>query len=264
MASKALDNIGMTDLFSELGKRIFLPQGIFYWSGRAKKEAEINATIGSAAGPDDEIGLGDGDKNITFHLPMICNELPGLSSEDIFPYAPICGLPELRASWKSWVIQKSGPTAAELESSITLPIVLPGITGGLALMLELFVNPGEPIICPGKRWGNYDNIVIRRLNARFEEFPLFEDKEFNVQGMLQAIERVWKEHEKAVAVLNFPNNPTGYSPNAEVIDRLKEGLMELVEREGKHVILLFDDAYVLSGQSRPLAVGRSDRGDCRL
>ncbi|MHA2129248.1 MAG: hypothetical protein ACW99L_04675, partial [Promethearchaeota archaeon] len=35
---------------SEIGKRIFLPDGIFYWSGRAKKEAEIIGTIGSAFG----------------------------------------------------------------------------------------------------------------------------------------------------------------------------------------------------------------------
>jgi hypothetical protein len=34
--------------FSELGKRIFLPEGIFFWSGRAKVEAELNGTIGVA------------------------------------------------------------------------------------------------------------------------------------------------------------------------------------------------------------------------
>ncbi|MCK4780729.1 MAG: hypothetical protein KAT57_11095 [Candidatus Lokiarchaeota archaeon] len=35
---------------SEIGKRIFLPDGIFYWSGRAKNEAELIGTLGAAYG----------------------------------------------------------------------------------------------------------------------------------------------------------------------------------------------------------------------
>ena len=48
MDSKILENTPLYSAFSELGKRISLPQGIFYWSGRAKKEAELNGTIGAA------------------------------------------------------------------------------------------------------------------------------------------------------------------------------------------------------------------------
>ena len=50
MEFKVLKNTPLYNAFSELGKRIFLPDGIFYWSGRAKKEAELFGTIGSAFG----------------------------------------------------------------------------------------------------------------------------------------------------------------------------------------------------------------------
>ena len=43
-----LEKTPLYDAFSDLGKRIFLPDGIYYWSGRAKKEAELSATIGIA------------------------------------------------------------------------------------------------------------------------------------------------------------------------------------------------------------------------
>ena len=36
--------------FSEIGKRIFLPKGIFYWANRAKEEAELIGTLGAAYG----------------------------------------------------------------------------------------------------------------------------------------------------------------------------------------------------------------------
>ncbi|HNT36063.1 MAG TPA: aminotransferase class I/II-fold pyridoxal phosphate-dependent enzyme [bacterium] len=235
MAFEALDQIGMTDLFSDLGKRMNLPQGVFYWSGRAKKESKINATIGSAAGFDSEIGLGDGDKFITFHLPMIGNEVPGLNSEQIFPYAPIAGLPELRKAWKQWILRKCGAAADGLEPLLTLPQVLPGITGALTYTLELFVNPGEAVVSPEKRWGNYDNTVIRRLNARFQEFPLFVKDEFNVEGMVGSIQEVWKTQNRAVVVLNFPNNPTGYQPTARINEEILNGLLDLVNKHDKKV-----------------------------
>jgi hypothetical protein len=48
---------------SELGKRIYLPQGVFSWAGRAKKEAEIMGTLGSAFGYENHILKSLGLKN---------------------------------------------------------------------------------------------------------------------------------------------------------------------------------------------------------
>jgi len=50
MKFNQLQNTPLYSAFSDIGKRIFLPEGIFHWSGRAKKEAEIIGTIGTAYG----------------------------------------------------------------------------------------------------------------------------------------------------------------------------------------------------------------------
>ncbi|HHH81419.1 MAG TPA: hypothetical protein ENL35_00350, partial [Chloroflexi bacterium] len=65
MEFEALNRSGIANLFSSLGRSIELPQGIFYWTGRAKKEATINATIGSARGPESEIVEGAADDVVT-------------------------------------------------------------------------------------------------------------------------------------------------------------------------------------------------------
>ena len=46
----ALQKAGVLEFLSDYGKQIYNPTGIFYWTGRSKTEAKINATIGSALG----------------------------------------------------------------------------------------------------------------------------------------------------------------------------------------------------------------------
>ena len=53
----ALKQVGALDFLSEYGKTIYNPTGIFYWSGRAKAEAKINATIGFRYGKSERIVL---------------------------------------------------------------------------------------------------------------------------------------------------------------------------------------------------------------
>ncbi len=46
-------------------------------------------------------------------------------------------------------------------------------------------------------------------------YPLYNEQGlFNAEGLKQAI-LAQKEKGKAIVVLNFPNNPTGYSPTQE-------------------------------------------------
>jgi len=50
MNFKYIQKTPLYKTFSDIGKRIFLPEGIFYWARRAKNEAELIGTIGSAYG----------------------------------------------------------------------------------------------------------------------------------------------------------------------------------------------------------------------
>ncbi|MHA1256671.1 MAG: hypothetical protein ACTSPS_13845, partial [Promethearchaeota archaeon] len=150
------------EVLSERGKRIFLPDGIFYWSGRAKKEAELIGTIGTAFAFEKDFIDGGSDEWVPCYFKDISKYTP-LHIKNVVPYASIGGLADLRATWKKWIIKKSlfegeseKAKLEKLERYITLPIITSGVTNGIFLCCSLFLNKNEIIISPNKRWGNYD------------------------------------------------------------------------------------------------------------
>lgn len=259
MEFKAFELIGFQRLLSDLGQRIFLPQGVFYWSGRAAKEGKpgLNATIGSAFVNHSLLYPGTDDAFVIAHLPDAAAHFPHLSADDVFAYAPICGLPAFREAWRNWILYKGGDEYADIAGHLSLPIVTPGITGAISICARLFLNPGEKIVCPMQRWENYDTVLEANLGIGFEEYPHFDRGEFNIAGFLAAVERVLQHAPRAVAILNFPNNPTGYNPTQELVrERLLPAVCELVQRHDKPLVVLFDDAYegyVYDGASMPVS-----------
>lgn len=243
MEFTSLQAVGAMDFFSDYGRMIFNPTGIFYWTGRSKTEAKINATIGAAKGKRSVVFDDGDDTKITLCIPSIQQNFPGLGVEEIFPYAPEVGLPAFRQAWKSWMLKKAGASASRLEKQMTLPMIMPGITGALSICLRMFVDPGKAIITPDKRWENYDNMFDRNLFLKVEEFPGFDGQDFNLQGMLDAINRVWKTQDVATVVLNFPNNPTGYCPPKTAAQAIVNAVHALVANTSKKLVILLDDAY---------------------
>jgi len=249
MDFKLLNNTPLYRAFSEIGKRIFLPDGIFYWSGRAKKEAELVGTIGSAFGYERDF-IDDGeDKWVPCYLKEI-KKYTNLNIEKIVPYASIGGLPELRKIWKDWIIQKAGFNSDEdknkkiyLKKFITDPLVTAGVTNGIYLICSLFLNRGDKIILPNKRWGNYDNIIVKNIGAQIESFEFFHNKKINLEALRNAIKEIDKTQEKIIIILNFPNNPTGYVPTKQEAQELINLLQQLQLEMKKPFIILVDDAY---------------------
>ena len=235
--------------FSEQGKRIFLPQGIFHWSGRAKKEAEISGTLGSAFGYEKDFIEGGTSEWVPLYLEDIKNYIK-LSVNEVVPYSKVSGLEELKSVWKKWLIKKSlydkDSELSELnrlEKFITTPIVTSGLTNGIFLCCSLLLNPGEFIISPNKRWGNYDNIVEKLLGAKIKSFDFFTENKFNIQGLKEAIYEVSKNQDKITLILGFPNNPTGYVPNEEEMEEIITTLKQAQKDLSKPIIVLVDDAY---------------------
>ena len=243
MEFEALNKSGITNLLSALGRSIFLPQGIFYWLGRAKKEAEINATIGSARGPESEIVDGAPDDVVTFYLPSLGKYFGGMTSEETFAYAPILGLPDLRAAWRDWILRKAGDQGDRIAPCLTLPVITPGITGGLHVAAKLFVDRDEVVVSPDRLWGNYNNIVERNIGGRIETFPFFDGEAFNVKGMRRKLVDTLADQPKAVLMLNFPNNPVGFSPPKASVAAIIEALVDVVEETSKALVVVVDDAY---------------------
>ena len=172
MEFPTLSQTPITQALSIVGKRIYQPNGIFYWSGRAKSEGEINGTIGTAVGPETDILPTGRSQKMTYYLPEI-KEYVAFPPEKIASYAPIAGLPALRDMWKQWIIHKglhstnmpSGPI--DIAEWISTPTICNGITNAIFLASKLFLNPDDTIICPNKRWGNY-NALFHLQNGLIE------------------------------------------------------------------------------------------------
>jgi len=243
MKFEALEKVGAMSLLSPWGQNMHLPAGIFHWSGRAKAEAEINGTIGTAKGKAQQVFGTGGDKKVTMALPSMKKYIPNLDPEQIFPYAPDKGLPAFSSAWRNWILRKAGEQAKSLDPILGECQVTPGITGGLHNTLKLFVAQGDPVVVPDKRWENYDNIIEINLGGKPAEFPFFSGDRFNIDGMCDAIRSVWRRQDRAVLILNFPNNPTGYSPPRAEAEAIKKSLLELAASGNKWLVVIFDDAY---------------------
>jgi aspartate/methionine/tyrosine aminotransferase len=222
-------------LLSRLGSRFYFPKGIVAQAGEAKKAAHTaNATIGMAF---------SGGKPLV--LSAIADCVPTLTPEQIVAYAPTAGVEQLRKEWQSRIIQKNPSLNQE---KISLPVVTTGLTGGLSAIADLFVEEGQTVITCDPCWDNYTLIFDVRREGTIRNIPFFGNlgNGSSMPGMdLDTISRTVREEAKkgqVRIVLNFPNNPAGYSPTKDEAKALKELFLEVAEG-GADVLVMCDDAY---------------------
>ncbi len=248
MNFNALRQTPVFDCLSVCGKRMFQPNGIYYWTNRAKTESKINGTIGTAFGRESDILENGRSIELPYYLTQV-SEYINLPPEKVVTYAPIAGVPKFRELWKKWIIHKglhskqmpSGPR--DIGSLITTPVVCHGITNAIYIASRMFLNPGDQIITPNKRWGNY-NAVLKLQNELIPtSFQFFKGSEFNLQGLKEKMLEVAKTQHHVAVILNFPNNPTGYCPTTVEMKAIRDLLIEIIETTEKPVIALCDDAY---------------------
>jgi len=247
-----LERTPLWKAFSEYGRQIFQPIGVFYWSGRAKKEANIIGTIGAILGPENELEPDGTEKTITFYVPMM-RDLTKTDPQEIVPYTPISGNPQLSNLWRDWIIYKGKKSkhlpsgSVDLTGKLSLPMIIPGLTFGIFTGIRLFINPGEEVILPHKHWDNYNAIIERQCGGvliTYETFSSIDGKAtYNLEGMKEKIVCSFKTQQKAIILLNFPSNPTGYMPDSTIVKKMKEILVYCVEKYQKPIVILCDDAY---------------------
>ncbi len=223
------DNPHIYELLSELGRKLYYPKGILTQSAEAKQKAHrFNATIGIATEQDQPM-----------YLPVIHKSLANHDPKDLYPYAPPAGKPELRQLWREKMIHDNPSLKGK---SISNPIVTNALTHGLSIVADLFINENDPLVLPDKLWGNYNFIFGVRSGAKNVTFPFYnEEWAFNTSGMKEAI-LSQQAHGKAIVLLNFPNNPTGYTPNEQEATDIVEALREVAE-QGMNLVVVADDAY---------------------
>jgi aspartate/methionine/tyrosine aminotransferase len=224
------ENIHIYDMLSGLGKAIYFPkEGILSQSAEAKSKAKkYNATIG--------IALENGQP---MHLKVIQDTLSAYAPKDIYEYAPPAGKPELRTVWRNKIIEETPSLEGQ---SFGNPIATNALTHGLSIVADLFADHGDAVIIPDKNWENYELTFGVRRGARMVYYPLYnEEGRFNAEGLKQAI-LAQKERGKAIVVLNFPNNPTGFTPSLqdglEIVAAVQAGA-----EAGIHIVVACDDAY---------------------
>ncbi len=223
-------NPHVLEMLSDLGANLYFPKGILSQSAEAKAKAKVyNATIGTAV-----------EDGIAMSLASVMGTIPDVSPNEALLYAPPAGNPDLRSAWQAKNLADN-PDLAGVPMS--LPVVTCGLTHGLSLIGDLFVNPGDALLLPDKMWDNYPLVFGLRNNAAFHEFPFFAGDGFNQAGFAAKLDELANSGvKKVVVLLNFPNNPTGYTPTEAEGQGIAASLIGLAER-GVNVIALIDDAY---------------------
>lgn len=218
------------DMLSNLGREIYFPkEGILSQSAEASSHAKkYNATIGIAT-----------EGGIPMHLGVIQDKLSAFHPKDLYSYAPPAGKPELRSAWRSKMIQEN----PSLENkSFSNPVATNALTHGLSIVADLFVDEGDAVVYPDKNWENYELTFGIRRHGVTVNYPLFtDDMKFNAAGLREAL-LSQKDKGKAVVLLNFPNNPTGYTPGVEEGEAIAAAILEAAEA-GINVVAVTDDAY---------------------
>ncbi len=214
------------DMLSQRGKAIYFPKlGVLSQSAEAQGKA-INATVGIAL---DEDGS-------PLALPSIAKAVP-LPKAQAFPYAPSPGRPDLRKTWRDMLDQKNPGLRGK---SVSQPVVCTALTHGLSMAGYLFCDAGDEVLLPDLYWENYDLALGLAYGAKLRTFPTFTaDGGFDVAGLQAALAGPVG---KRVVLLNFPNNPTGYSATETEAKAIVAALKASAEA-GNRVVVLIDDAY---------------------
>ena len=224
-----LKNSSASFLFSDFGERIYFPNGIIAQSGEAKKFGyTANGTIGTT--------IIDGRPAM---LDAIHRHVPEFSSASLVGYAPTAGNPDLREAWRQDMIRKN-PSLEFKEFS--QPVLVPGLTAGISYVADLFFDQTKPLLAADPSWDNYALICEARSNAPFHQFRMFNDGKFDIDSLEAALRKECEANKSARLLLNFPQNPSGYSPTRAEAKKIVSILKELAEA-GNKILCISDDAY---------------------
>ena len=209
---------------SAAGRRMYFPFGGILGQGAEAKGCAINATIGMAFAEDGS--------------PLVLDAFAKGVALDrkAFLYAGSFGLLALRERWKAMEVVKN-PSLKGVRFS--LPVVTNALTHGLRVVAELFAGPTDELVVPDLFWDNYELIFQEAVGCRVRHFNTFRRGAFDADAMKQAL---LAPGEKKILILNFPNNPTGYTATYADAKRIVAAV-KAAARKGKRIVVVLDDAY---------------------
>jgi aspartate/methionine/tyrosine aminotransferase len=218
------------EMLSTLGREMYFPKGILTQSAEAKaKASKFNATLGVAM-----------EQGHLMSLPSLMKSLDGLTADETLNYAPVTGIAELREAW----MEKQFHDNPSLKGKpMSLPIATNGLTHALSIMADLFCEPGDALLLPDQIWGNYKLTFCTRRDAEVVTYPFYAaEGGFNVEAFRTTLQGLRATRNKTIVLLNFPNNPTGYSITKSECAAVAEALIEAA-KAGRDLVVIVDDAY---------------------
>jgi aspartate/methionine/tyrosine aminotransferase len=217
-------------LLSDRGRRIFFPaKGILAQGAEARQKAKVaNATIGIAV-----------ENGAPMYLECVHRYFSGLGPGEVYDYAPSFGRPDLRKAWADKQREETPSLGGHLVST---PVVTNALTHGLSVVGELFLDPGDEVLTSDLHWENYDLAWETRLGAVLDFYPFFDPdlRGFNLPAFGAALKQ--RAGRKLLVSLNFPNNPSGYTPTKAEALGIVRTLTETAEA-GTRLVVVCDDAY---------------------
>jgi aspartate/methionine/tyrosine aminotransferase len=212
-------------MLSARGKAIYFPsKGILGQSAEAKN-AKINATIGTAFEDDGS------------PLTLECIEsLVNISSES-FLYAPSFGMARLREEWGKLLAVKNPGLKGK---NFSQPVVTAALTHALSIAGYMFVDEGDELILPDLYWDNYELVFSEAYGARLALYNTFAKGGYDVAAFGRALNA--GNPGKKLVLLNFPNNPTGYTVTESEAVALAAEIRNAAEL-GHQIVVIIDDAY---------------------
>ncbi len=217
-------------MMSDIGRQLFFPKGILSQGAEAKEKAhKINATIGIAK-----------EKGRTMRFDSVMAAINDIRPKESLTYAPSYGIPALRKKWQESIFEKNSSLSGR---KISLPIVTCGITHGISVFADVWVDPGDVVILPDMMWGNYNMILNVRKGAKISRYSIFtENGEFNLEAFENKVKEEADKHEKLIVILNFPHNPSGYTVSEKEANRIVE-ILENQAKAGTNILAVTDDSY---------------------
>ena len=217
-------------MLSGIGKQLFFPKGILSQSAEAKEKAHrINATIGIAK-----------ESGHTMCFDTVMTSLTDIRPSQALTYAPSFGIPELRQQWQKDLFAKNPSLQGK---SISMPVVTCGVTHAISIFADMWIDPGDVVVMPQLSWGNYNLILQVRKGACIRHFDLFDSRGgYNLESFETVLRQEARDRKKIAVLLNFPQNPTGYTVSKEEGQSIVRILTRIAE-SGTQVIAVTDDAY---------------------
>ena len=212
------------EFLSKEGKRMYFPYGGILGQGGEAKGCAINATIGMAFEEDGS------------PLVMPCFGDNVTMDKKAFLYAGSFGLPKLREQWKEMELRKNPSLKGVTFSQ---PVVTNALTHGLRIAAELFADTRDELVVPDLFWDNYELIFQEAVGCKVRHFNTFRKGCFDAAAMKAAL---LTPGAKKILILNFPNNPTGYTATVEDAKRIVSAV-KAAAAAGKRIVVVLDDAY---------------------